>query len=87
MGAAYAVYDASIQLLPECRVLNFGGAPGATDDRRAGLARFKRGFANATAPSFLCGKVLDVDAYNELARQAGAVADGDFFPGYRQSGS
>jgi Acetyltransferase (GNAT) domain len=84
LRAAYAVNAASIELLSECRTLNFGGAAGAGDEAAAGLVRFKRGFANATAPSYLCGKVLVADAYAELTRQAGMPTGAAYFPAYRQ---
>jgi GNAT acetyltransferase-like protein len=83
-GAAYAVNDASIELLTQCRILNFGGAAGADDDDEDGLVRFKRGFSNATAPSYLCGKVLAAASYAELSRQAGVTATAAYFPAYRR---
>jgi hypothetical protein len=83
-GAAYAVNDASIALLSKCEVLNFGGAPGAQDGGAGGLTRFKRGFANAAAPAYLCGKILDAETYAALSRQAGVVVDSGYFPAYRQ---
>jgi hypothetical protein len=84
IGAAYAVNDASIELLSECEVLNFGGAPGAQDGDADGLVRFKRGFANTTAPAYLCGKVLDAETYTTLSRQAGGPIQSGYFPAYRQ---
>lgn len=87
--AAYAVNAASIELLGDCRTLNFGGAAGAGEEENAadGLARFKRGFANRTAPAYLCGKVLSREAYGELSRQAGVPIDAPYFPAYRQPGA
>lgn len=82
-GAAYAVNDGSIELLAQCRILNFGGAAGADDDEN-GLARFKRGFSNTTAPSYLCGKILAAASYAELSRQAGVPTSAPYFPAYRQ---
>jgi hypothetical protein len=82
--AAYALNAASIDLLADCRTLNFGGSAGADDDPEAGLARFKRGFANTAAPSYLCGKILAVDAYDELSRQADVSSDASYFPAYRR---
>jgi Acetyltransferase (GNAT) domain len=84
--AAYAVNAASIELLAECRTLNFGGAAGAAHEAENGLMRFKRGFANAAAPAYLCGNVLAQDAYDELSRLAGAPSDAAYFPAYRQPG-
>lgn len=78
--AAYAVNDLAIAQLSDCEVVNFGGGAGTGDDRDSGLARFKRGFSNAEAPSWLCGKTLDAEAYAALS--AGCV-DSGFFPAYR----
>ena len=84
LRAAYAVNAGAIELIGECRTLNFGGAAGSGDDDEAGLARFKRGFSNAVAASYLCGKVLARDAYCELLRRAGVPIDASYFPAYRQ---
>jgi hypothetical protein len=83
LGAGYAVNDGSIDILTGESLLNFGGTVGSGDDAGAGLSQFKRGFANATAPSYLCGSVLDRDAYASLTRQAGAENAIDYFPAYR----
>jgi hypothetical protein len=82
--AAYAVNAASIELLDECRMLNFGGAAGIVNNLDDGLVHFKRGFANTTAPAYLCGKVLAASAYAELSRQAGVLTDATYFPAYRR---
>jgi hypothetical protein len=84
LRAAYAVNAASIELLTECRTLNFGGGAGGSDEVATGLTRFKQGFANITAPAYLCGKVLDAGVYAGLSRQAGVPADATFFPAYRK---
>ena len=83
IGAAYAVNDAALAGLSDCRIVNFGAGAGASDDPASGLVRFKKGFSNRTAPSFLCGKVLDATAYRALSS---AVADSDYFPAYRNVG-
>lgn len=79
-GAAYAVNDLALSALSDCDVINFGGGAGVTDDASDGLVRFKKGFSNTVAPSYLCGKVLDVAAYEMLS--AGFGHEG-FFPAYR----
>ena len=79
-GAAYAVNALAIEALTDCEVINFGGGAGATDDPADGLVRFKKGFSNQIAASWLCGAVLDAEAYRALG--AGRGGDG-FFPAYR----
>lgn len=79
-GAAYAVNALAIDALTDCDAINFGGAAGAGDDPTDGLMRFKKGFSNRIAASWLCGAVLDAAAYRALS--AGAEDNG-FFPAYR----
>lgn len=78
-GAAYAVNHLAVVELTDCEVINFGGGAGFSETPNDGLVRFKRGFSNRVAPSYLCGKVLDRDAYERL----GAGRDSAFFPAYR----
>lgn len=85
VGASYALYDDVINRFQNTHCIDFGGAPGTTDNAQDGLARFKRGFANTSAVSYLCGKILDPDTYYALCppgRDAGS-----FFPAYRMAGS
>jgi len=79
-GASYALYDAAIEHYGHCRQIDLGGAAGVADAADDGLARFKRGFANAEATAFLCGAVLDDAAYAALAADRPPT---DFFPAYR----
>lgn len=79
-GAAYAVNDLAITALADCDTINFGGGAGKGDDPADGLVRFKKGFSNTSAPSYLCGKVLDAAAYESLS--AGRPREA-FFPAYR----
>lgn len=84
MGASYALYDDVINRFYGSHSIDFGGVAGTTDNVQDGLARFKRGFANTNAPSYLCGKILDVDAYRALCVSCGEVQG--FFPAYRKAG-
>lgn len=77
--AAYAINDYSLKHFADHKIINFGGGAGLGDGEGDGLARFKRGFANATAQSYLCGAILDKQRYAELS--AGKVTE--FFPAYR----
>jgi hypothetical protein len=82
-GAAYAVYDASVRHFAGAELLNFGGGAGPSDDPRDGLSRFKKGFANESAPAYICGAILDEGQYHELVRRRGVPPDTLFFPAYR----
>ena len=79
-GAAYAVNALAIETLTDCEAINFGGGAGAGDDPADGLVRFKKGFANHIAASWLCGAILDAEAYRALSADVG---DNGFFPAYR----
>lgn len=77
--AGYVVYDAAIEHFADCRILDLGGGAGVVDDPGDTLAAFKRGFANTTLSTRLCGAVLDPVQYAVLS----AARSGPFFPVYR----
>jgi hypothetical protein len=79
-GAAYAVNALALEALDDCEVVNLGGGAGMSDNPADGLIRFKKGFSNRIAASWLVGAVLDQGAYEALS--AGRADDG-FFPAYR----
>ena len=64
------------------RWIDFGGVAGAKSNGSDGLAKFKQGWSTGTKPVFLCGRIFQLDVYNDLveARQAGAT---EYFPAYR----
>jgi hypothetical protein len=78
LRAAYAVTDFAMRHFMDCDVINLGG-PAGNGDADDGLAQFKRGFSNATAPAWICGAVLNREAYDALS--AGKTTD--YFPAYR----
>lgn len=82
--ASYALYAFAIeQLRHEVRWLALGSSPGHTEsDQMDGLRRFKQGWATGTRQVYLCGKVLQPDAYNRLT--TAAHAEPGYFPGYRR---
>ncbi len=82
--ASYALYAFAIeQLRPEARWLALGGSAGTADDESIdGLGRFKQGWATETRQAYICGKVLQPDAYQRLAGEAHARQG--YFPAYRR---
>lgn len=82
-GAGYALYAAALDALSDCSVIDLGGMPGLVDDPSHGLARFKRGFANAERETWFSGFVLDRARYDAAVRNAGVRDASDFFPAYR----
>lgn len=77
--AGFAVNHASLQHFAGITLINFGGGVGLAENPDDGLARFKRGFANDTAQSYLCGFILDEARYQRLSEGKAA----EFFPAYR----
>ncbi|MEM8488061.1 MAG: GNAT family N-acetyltransferase [Bacteroidota bacterium] len=63
-------------------VVNLGGGAGLEENADDGLTRFKRGWASTTAPAYLCGRILDHEAYQKLLAEMPAGQD-NFFPAYR----
>ena len=80
LRASYAINDAVLERYGPSHVIDFGSSAGARDDPEQGLARFKRGFSNQSAPCFLCGKILLAEEYGALS--AGRDSS-DYFPRYR----
>ncbi len=82
----YALSMFALEAFKDQEKIVFGGSAGAADTPNDGLARFKSGFANETAESILCGKILRPVDYRELS--VGVADDGpsgaEFFPKYRQ---
>jgi hypothetical protein len=82
--ASYALYAFAFeQLRAEVRWLALGssaGAPGA--EAGSGLRQFKAGWATGTRETYLCGRILQPDAYCRLADDRQALTSG-YFPAYR----
>lgn len=81
LGASFALMDAAIRdlLADGCERLLLGGGLTPIGEPACGLARFKAGFANAEATSWLLGAILDAPAYQAL----GGDPESGFFPAYR----
>jgi hypothetical protein len=83
LRASFALFWRSLEYFAAAglRWLNIGAGAGLTAGED-GLTRFKRGWATGTRPAYLCGRVLNHSAYDDLAhvRQTGA---GAYFPAYR----
>jgi Acetyltransferase (GNAT) domain/Helix-turn-helix domain len=58
ISASYGAFAYAIQHAAPCSYVFLGGSVGMYDDHRDGMATFRRGFANATVPSYLCSATL-----------------------------
>ena len=83
-SAAYAVNDMAINYFSDANIINFGGGAGIVNDPNNGLIKFKQGFSNNVALSYLCGSILNSEVYQKLLQHR-RVTDTvtDFFPAYR----
>ena len=83
LDAAYGLYWTAIEYFRgRVRFLDLGAGAGLAADPSDGLAVFKRGFARHSRPVYLCGKIFDRAAYEELTRARGAQSTA-YFPAYR----
>jgi transposase-like protein len=57
-AASYIAFAHVVEALDDCRFVFLGGAAEFFDDPLDGLARFKRGFSNGSAVSYLCSTIL-----------------------------
>jgi hypothetical protein len=82
--ASYALYWHAIQHFHErVRWLDLGGSAGISERGAVdGLRQFKAGWATGTRQTFLCGRVLQREAYEELSTER-AAAKTSYFPAYR----
>lgn len=58
IAASYAAFAYAVETAVECRYVFFGGSSDFRDELTDGLAVFKRGFSNSSAPSYLCSATL-----------------------------
>jgi hypothetical protein len=81
--ASFALFWSAIESFAAMGVrrldLGGGAGAGATSDED-GLARFKRGWATARRPVYLCGRVLDPQTYRRLTE---SLPPTGYFPAYR----
>ncbi len=84
LGASFALFDRAIDLFQGqgLRWLDLGAGAGLKADAQDGLSRFKRGWANTTRSSYLCGRIFDQTAYQQLVAAAN-VPHTKYFPAYR----
>jgi len=83
--AAFALFREAIDVFAGAGVrwLSLGGGAGIQSTASDGLSRFKHGWATGTRTAFLCGRIFNRPAYEELCAARGA-REGSYFPAYRQ---
>lgn len=84
VGASYALHADASERFSDAKLIDLGAVPDQAPRSTSGLERFKRGFANASSISWLCGAVGDPDKYEMLCRRSRTMGrEADFFPPYR----
>lgn len=78
-GASYGVMASSLEELRYV-VCDLGGGAGDHERDRVGLESYKRGFCNSTRNAYVCGKILESAAYEELSS---GLDRNNYFPAYR----
>jgi hypothetical protein len=83
LGAAYATKWTMLSYFSgKVHWVDLMGTAGSSGQRDDGLAAFKRGWSTGTRPAYLCGRILQPDAYEMLSRRNAAGAT-PYFPAYR----
>ena len=79
--ASFGLFDQALRDLAERGVeqVLLGSGAGVRVQENDGLARFKAGWANASRTAYLCGSILNEEAYGRLS----LARERDFFPAYR----
>ena len=82
--SSYAIFWMALQIFAGrgIRWLSLGSAAGLCDNQTSGLARFKQGWSTTTRTAYLCGRILNRSAYQQLVRDRG-IPGGSYFPLYR----
>ena len=66
----------------DLRWAHLGAGAGVASGAQSGLTEFKQGWSTTTRRAWLCGRIYDREAYDELARLRGS-GDSGRFPSYR----
>ncbi|MBC8166287.1 MAG: GNAT family N-acetyltransferase [Bryobacteraceae bacterium] len=85
LGASFALFDEILRSLRTegVRWLSLGAGAGTETAIKDGLTRFKHGWTSETRTVYLCGRIYNILAYEELVKARG-IARGTYFPLYRQ---
>jgi len=84
LRASFALFWTAIEYFRAqgVRWLGLGAGAGVQSSGEDGLSRFKRGWATGTRTAYLCGRIFNQKAYDQLTTHGTAVAT-SYFPAYR----
>jgi lipid II:glycine glycyltransferase (peptidoglycan interpeptide bridge formation enzyme) len=85
LNASFALFWTALEYFKSKNFqwLNLGAGTGLDDASEDGLTRFKRGWSNGTRTAYFCGRILDREAYAQLAQSTGNSST-NYFPAYRK---
>jgi hypothetical protein len=82
LNCSYAIHSAVVEYFrSKVQYVDLGAGAG-TATQSDGLSRFKSGWSNSTRPAYFCGRVLNPERYETLARIA-CRQETSYFPAYR----
>lgn len=83
--ASYALFWTALEYFARKKVcwLSLGAGAGL-QDTPSGLTRFKQGWSTGVRETYLCGRILNPQAYAALTSRNGAAPNG-YFPSYRRN--
>ena len=85
LRASFALFRQALDYFAETGLkhANLGAGTGLGSDAGDGLTRFKRGWSTSERNTYLCGRIFDRQAYDQLVRVRDAGTT-DYFPAYRR---
>ena len=85
LKCSYALFLTAIESFASSgiQILCLGAGAGLVSSGVDGLTRFKQGWSNATKSVHLCGRVFDLERYQEICRVRNVFTE-DYFPAYRR---
>jgi hypothetical protein len=83
--ASFSLFWTALEYFAQKRLhwLSLGAGAGLRA-AASGLTRFKQGWSTGVRMTYLCGRILNLNAYTELTTRRGASPDG-YFPSYRRN--
>lgn len=86
LRASFALFQSALEHFAEegLRWAGLGAGAGLSEKQEDGLRRFKEGWATGTRQAYLCGRIFDRQAYEDLTRRVPGASAGSYFPAYRQ---
>jgi hypothetical protein len=83
LSASFGIFSAAIEFFRKRRIRYLNLGAGLDPKGEDGLSRFKRGWANAQRPVYICGRIFDREAYVALKPPRNVDHATAFFPAYR----